>query len=95
MGLDIFFAEDVRNALAAANEASSAAAARVADLRLDADAVANLRAYRDGYKAALCTMALAFGISPQTVIKEAASPPIIYEDHATLLVNGSPIRLGE
>lgn len=67
MGLDIFFAEDIRNALLAANEASARTAAQVADLRLDAATIANLRAYREGYKAALATLALAFGLSPNII----------------------------
>lgn len=67
MGLDIWFAEDIRNALLAANEASAATAAVVADLRLEAEAVRILRAYREGYKAALCTVALAFGLAPALV----------------------------
>jgi hypothetical protein len=67
MGLDIWFSEDIRNALLAADEASASTAALVADLRLpDAD-VAYLRAYREGYKAALCTVALAFGLAPQAI----------------------------
>ena len=68
MGLDIFFGDDIRNALLAANEASAATAARVADLRLDADVVENLRAYREGYKAALFTVALALGLVPAAVV---------------------------
>ena len=96
MGLDIFFIEDIRNAILAANEASSATAAaatnpaaRTLDLvfeelrevlpegtcqvllaALHAAAVGNvdnLNHYRQGYKAALATMALAFGISPALV----------------------------
>ena len=64
MGLDIFFAEDIRNALLAANEASGATAfvgARVGgNVKL-------LRAYREGHKAALVTVALAFGLPPQMI----------------------------
>ena len=96
MGLDIFFLEDIRNALMAANEASSATAdaaksqdARTLDLILEqlrgvlpggtsqvllaalhAAAVGNvdtLKHYRQGYTAALATIALAFGLSPASI----------------------------
>ena len=95
MGLDVWFREDVRNALLAANEASSATAevatsqdARTLDLiaerlrgELSEDdqalldalhnvAVANvdaLKHYRRGYRAALVTLALAFGLSPAII----------------------------
>ena len=85
MGLDIWFAEDIRNALLAANEASAATAAVIAEAgRLlpagseqavtdSAELLAvSLRAYREGYKAALATVALAFGIAPQTIILRPA-----------------------
>jgi hypothetical protein len=96
MGLDIWFQEDLRNAILAANEASSATAemaisqdARTLDLiaeklreklpedtsrvlldALHAAAVGNvdtLKHYRQGYRAALTTVALAFGLSPAIV----------------------------
>ena len=96
MGLDIWFQEDLRNAILAANEASSATAemaisqdARTLDLiaeklreklpedtsrvlldTLHAAAVGNadtLKHYRRGYRAALVTLALAFGLSPSIV----------------------------
>jgi hypothetical protein len=99
MGLDIWFAEDIRNALLAANEASAATAAVIIEVgggpsassgrgpstprqaRDDASsgqAVAeptellavSLRAYREGYAAALATVALAFGISPAALWPE-------------------------
>jgi hypothetical protein len=63
MGLDIWFAEDIRNALLAADEASSATAAVAATF----GEPATLRAYREGYKAALTTVALAFGLSPSVI----------------------------
>ena len=79
MGLDIWFAEDIRNALLAANEAS-AATARVcaaaggyggveASRRLASTEPypSLLRAYLEGYRAALATVALAFGIAPQAI----------------------------
>ena len=117
MGLDIWFAEDIRNALLAANEASAATAAVIAEMgggpstprqarddggsgqapstgsgqapstfRQDFGELSraaqgsgqavtdstellavSLRAYREGYKAALATVALAFGIAPQAI----------------------------
>jgi hypothetical protein len=96
MGLDIFFLEDIRNAILAANEASSATAevatsqnVRTLDLiaeklrkelsedtnrvlldALHAAAVGNMdamRHYRRGYRAALVTLALAFGLSPAII----------------------------
>jgi hypothetical protein len=98
MGLDIFFSEDIRNALLAADEASSATAAIAAksqvallnriceELRrelpsqasrrmLEAlraaaiEGAAPLRQYRAGYKAALTTIALAFGLSPAAIFQ--------------------------
>lgn len=71
MGLDVWFAEDIRNALLAANEASAATARVCAALggcgRDESSTRLCLRAYREGYRAALATVALAFGIAPQTV----------------------------
>lgn len=96
MGLDVWFAEDIRNAILAADEATSATAevarsqkAQTLDLiteklreelpegtsqvLLDAlhqAAIGNmnaLRYYRQGYKAALTTLALAFGLAPQII----------------------------
>jgi hypothetical protein len=96
MGLDIWFQEDLRNAILAANEASSATAematsqdARTLDLiaeklreklpedtsrvlldTLHTAAVGNvdtLKHYRRGYRAALVTLALAFGLSPAII----------------------------
>ena len=80
MGLDIWFAEDIRNALLAANEASAATVAVIAEVgggpstdsrQPKADSInlatVRLRAYREGYKAALATLALAFGIAPQAI----------------------------
>jgi len=55
MALDIFFSEDIRNALLAADEASSSTAAYCLDGPV-------LWAYLEGYRAALTTVALAFGI---------------------------------
>jgi hypothetical protein len=64
MGLDIFFTEDVRNALMAADEASSFTARVCAAVGGDQ---VTLRAYLEGYRAALTTVALAFGLSPSVI----------------------------
>jgi len=64
MGLDIFFAEDIRNALLAAHEASTATA-RVCAAESEDPVV--LRAFLEGYRTALVTVALAFGLSPAIV----------------------------
>ncbi len=70
MGLDIFFTEDIRNALMAADEASSSTA-RVCAVRGGYEASPEvdviLRAYLEGYRAALTTVALAFGLSPAII----------------------------
>ncbi len=62
MGLDIYCREDIANALLAAEEASSATAAAMIDMVGDP---VKLRAYRQGYRAALAAVALAFGLSPR------------------------------
>ena len=67
MGLDIFFAEDVRNALLAADEASSSTARVCAAVGGDQ---VTLRAYLEGYRAALTTVALAFGLSPAIIASQ-------------------------
>jgi hypothetical protein len=79
MGLDIFFDEDIRNALLAANEAS-ASTARVC-AALGGDQVA-LRAYLEGYRAALTTVALAFGLSPAIITCRDPSIPQQAQDAA-------------
>ena len=68
MGLDIFFLEDIRNALLAADHATSSTAKMAYGVRDDEElpevrAVA-LKAYMEGYRAALVTIALSFGLSP-------------------------------
>lgn len=69
MGLDILFVEDVRNALLAADEASSSTArvfAAVGGDQVTPRAEPRdeaLRDYLEDYRAALTTVALAFGLS--------------------------------
>ena len=86
MGLDIFFADDVRHALMAADEASTSTARVCAAVGGDQ---VTLRAYLEGYRAALSTVALAFGLSPvitssqqrQIVEMGARDVPIKLEMH--------------
>jgi hypothetical protein len=61
MALDIWFADDVTNALKAAEQASATTAAAMESVVGDPR---YLRAYREGYRAALITVATAFGITP-------------------------------
>ena len=69
MGLDIWFREDIYNALLAANEANAATTIIIAEVSEDVRLLPlTLRVYREGYKAALSTVALAFGISPQAIL---------------------------
>ena len=69
MGLDIFFAEDIRNALQAADAASTATAqvAYLATAVAGEEYAVELRGFRRGYNAALVTVALAFGLSPTII----------------------------
>jgi hypothetical protein len=75
MGLDIFFADDVRRALMAADEASTSTARVCAVVGGDGrgDDSPLLRAYLEGYRAALTTVALAFGLSPAIVASRGPS----------------------
>jgi hypothetical protein len=73
MGLDIYFSEDIRNALLAANEASTQTAAQITEAEVPGELLTvTLRAYREGYKAALAVVALAFGLSPDMI---SQNPP--------------------
>lgn len=124
MGLDIFFIEDIRNAILAANEASSATAeaatsqsVRTLDLiaeklreelpedtsrvfldALHAAAVGNvntLKHYRRGYRAALITLALAFGLSPAIITDHQGDVPKVEARTVgeTLLASGEDVPL--
>lgn len=70
MGLDIWFREDILRALSAAEQASATTVAAL-ELALtgsdgESQGIADpryLRAYREGYRAALITMATAFGLA--------------------------------
>lgn len=80
MGLDIWFREDILHALKAAEQASSTtvAAMEYALSGVEGSVVGDaryLRAYREGYKAALVTVATAFGItSPDNTSSTSLSP---------------------
>ena len=116
MGLDIFFLEDIRNAILAANEASASTAeaatsqdaqtldliaerlreklpAGTSQVLLDAlhtAAVGNadtLKHYRRGYRAALVTLALAFGLSPTIIDRGNPLEMPALSSSASLTVN--------
>jgi hypothetical protein len=57
MGLSVYYPQDIRNALLAAEQASSAAL-----MAVSAEDDPFARGYREGYRAALTTVALAFGL---------------------------------
>ena len=61
MALDVYFSEDIRNALLAAEHAGQAAL-QASNTELNEDA----QSYQAGYQAALITIALAFGLVQPT-----------------------------
>lgn len=61
MSLDIWFREDIRHILLAAERANALALAQAEESTADPDL---LRAFRRGYQAALTTVALACGLAP-------------------------------
>jgi len=61
MGLDIWFSEDIKHILLAAERASALSLAQAAESTTDLNA---LRAYQRGYRAALAAVALACGLTP-------------------------------
>ena len=63
MGLDIWFKEDIRNILLGVELANGHLASRYSD--------AEVRAYREGFTAALAAAAVSFGIYPGQVGIEA------------------------
>jgi len=63
MGLNVYYPQDVRNALLAAEQSTTAA------LAAGGGDDAYTHGYREGYRAALTTIALAFGLLPN-------SPPV-------------------
>lgn len=60
MGLEVYYPQDIRNVLLAADQACAAALQAVG--REDESA----RIYHEGYQAALATVALAFGLIPSS-----------------------------
>ncbi len=62
MSLDIWSRDDIRNVILAANAASADAAMRVIKDETSPAVQGALHAYREGYEAALMTLATAFGI---------------------------------
>lgn len=63
MGLDIFFREDILNALWAADEANHSPILRVGIAEDSQVRAALLLAYQEGFQGALLTIAAAFGVS--------------------------------
>ncbi len=61
MGLDVWFREDIAAALLAAEQAS---AMTVAAIGCEVADPVTVRAYRQGFRAALATIAVAFGLEP-------------------------------
>lgn len=59
MGLDIYFSEDIRNALLAADEANRATAKKAIEAGADP---LQIQTFCEGYETALTTVALAFGL---------------------------------
>ena len=59
MALDVWFKDDIKNSLLSVNQASGDAATIVINGLVDPR---ELRAYRAGFRAALVSIALAFGI---------------------------------
>ena len=60
MSLDIWLKEDIANIILAAERASASATAALGELADDAE---KLQAYRQGYRDALSTLALPFGLA--------------------------------
>jgi len=67
MSIDIYFSDDIRNALLAAAEASSSTVRACAAAGGDH---VTLLAYIAGYRAALIAVALAFGLAPQHIMDD-------------------------
>jgi hypothetical protein len=63
MGLDVWFKEDIRNILLGVELANAHLATHYSD--------AEVRAYREGFRAALAAAAVSFGIYPEEIDVEA------------------------
>lgn len=83
MGLDIFFGEDIRNALLAADKGGNPSLEQIRTIlyqhQAGMDTVVT-GAYKAGYAAALVTLALAFGLSPNILRGKAQQS----NDHSLL-----------
>ncbi len=97
MSPDIIFADDIRNALLAANEGGTPSLEQIRTIlyqNQSGDTVP--AAYKAGYTAALTTVALAFGIAPQAITSQPLnktdpykikSPPEWIRTHAKKEIN--------
>jgi len=74
MSADVWFKRDIANALLATYQA-----ARETSNALGGTDKARMAVYNAGYRSALSTMALFFGISPSLVIPEAQDYPQLTE----------------
>ena len=83
MSLDIYFKDDVASALLAADRASGSTAAALRGVTGDVD---YLRAYRQGYRAALATIAVAFGLTAQATDLQRYVPDEIEDEFVRCLV---------
>ena len=67
MGHEVWFRDDIRNILLAAEEASASAAYALGPMAQDENVLA---AYRQGYRDALATIAVAFGLAGASPSRE-------------------------
>lgn len=67
MGLDMWFTDDIRNILLGVELASAHLASRCND--------PEMRAYREGFNAALAAIGTSFGISPGEIVLEVRARP--------------------
>ena len=67
--MSIWFSDDIRNALLAANEGGQPSLEQIRELLVQSCWSGEVveRAYREGHKAALVTIAIAFGLSPAVI----------------------------
>lgn len=72
MSLDIWFREDIKHILMAAERANALSLAQAEESAADPNI---LRAYRRGYQAALSAIALACGLSPHAGESETGLRP--------------------
>lgn len=81
MGLGIWFSEDIRNAILAADKAAITTTKCFAEAMTrnqeihPVETVAEIRGFGKGYKAALDTIAVAFGIAPQAITSKDPHEP--------------------